>query len=516
MPEDAPSIARAPAKWWVVPCAAALVVSLAGCSVTPGPLSFGELQVIATVNAANVTINQEEVSSAITLHEALARAVKYNLDHKVEMMQTQLRTTELRLAHYNLLPNAVVSSGYAARNSDLSTGERNLFTGIETLPRTTSHERATNVSDMTFSWNILDFGLSYVRARQSADKVLIAEEAKRKIMHRIIEDTRTAYWRAVSSDRMIHKLKTLEARVKTAQVNARSLSRGGDTSPITSLTYERELIEIKRTAQQLHHELSVAKTQLAALMNLRPGTDFTLSSAEIDAKAPPLELDSEDMIAAALLNRAELRDIAYQRRINQREAHAALLELLPGIQLYAGPSYDSNTYLAHKEWVTWGAKASFNLVRAFQYPAKRNVINGQEDLLASRALALTMAVMTQVHVSRIRYLNMVRELQTAREYLDVQTRLVKQMRNEAAADRISEQTLIREELNTLVAEAKRDIAFASMQNAFANVFASVGLDPYASDVSPEISVGELSQQIKALWFERGDFGAQRKISLALR
>lgn len=494
----------------------AMTVLLSGCAIAPEPWSFGQLEVITEKNLANVTADQEAAHGAISLHEAMARAVKYNLDHRVEMMQAQLRQTELRLAHYALLPNAVVNSGYSSRSNDLSSGERRLATGIETPAVSTSTDRNRTVSDLTFSWNILDFGLSYVRARQSADKVLIAEEAKRKVMHRIIEDTRTAYWRAVSSDRMIHKLKGLEARVRTAQANARKLSRERETSPITALTYERELIEIKRTGQQLQHDLSVAKAQLAALMNLRPGVDFGLVGGSLDATAPVIEIDAQDMIYAALLNRAELRDIAYQQRINDREATAALLELLPGLQLYAGANTDTNHYLLHKEWVTWGAKTSWNLMRTFQYPAKRGVIDGQDKLLSARALALTMAVMTQVHVSRIRYGNMVRELQTAREFLDVQSRLVRQMRNEAAADRISEQTLIREELNTLVAEVKRDIAFSSMQSAFANVFASVGLDPYASDVSTSAPVADLATQIKSLWFERGDFGANRKISLALR
>ena len=498
------------------PSMAVIAAAMAGCAIAPEPLSFGQLEVITARNLVGVTADQEPAHGSISLHEAMARAVKYNLDHRVEMMQAQLRQTELRLAHYALLPSAVVNSGYSSRNNDLSSGERNILTGVETAPRTTSTDRTHTASDLTFSWNVLDFGLSYVRARQSADKVLIAEEAKRKVMHRIIEDTRTAYWRAVSSDRMIHKLKSLEARVRTAQSNARKLARDQQASPITALTYERELIEIKRTSQQLQHELSVAKAQLAALMNLQPGTDFGLEGGSLDTVAPVIEIDAKDMISAALLNRAELRDIAYQQRINDREASAALLELLPGIQLYAGANYDSNHYMMHKEWVTWGAKASWNLVRAFQYPAKRGVIEGQDKLLNARALALTMAVMTQVHVSRIRYANMAHELLTAREFLDVQTRLVRQMRNEASADRISEQTLIREELNTLVAEVKRDIAFAAMQSAFANVFASVGLDPYANDVSPDLPVAELAKQIKGLWLERGDFGGNRKLALALR
>ncbi len=499
--------------------AAFLATSLAGlvasaCTITPVPLSHEQLQEITVTNTARVTADQEPVQRAISLHEAMARALKYNLDHKVEILQTQLRSTELQLAHYSMLPNAAVNSGYVARNNEQATGQRNLVTGVESPPRTVSHDRATTVADLTFSWNILDFGLSYVRAHQAADKVLIAEEAKRKVMNRIIEDTRTAYWRAVSSDRLVQKLKTLEVRAKTAQANARKLTSTKETSPIASLTYERELIEIKRTAQQLQNELSVAKTQLAALMNLAPGTEFSLSGDDIGATPPVFDVNSAEAIAVALLNRSELRDIAYQSRINQREAQAALLELLPGLQIYAGGNYDSNSFNAHKEWVSWGAKASWNVIRLFQYPAKRAVIQGQDKLLDARALALTLAVMTQVHVSRVRYHNMAQELATAREYLDVQTRLVTQMRREAAADRISEQTLIREELNTLVAEARRDIAYSASQTAFANIFASIGLDPYASDVDLTVSVKDLTAQIKALWFERGDFGAHRKIMVA--
>ncbi|MEA1834550.1 hypothetical protein U8607_20865 [Methylobacterium durans] len=48
----------------------------------------------------------------------------------------------------------------------------------------------------------------------------------------------------------------------------------------------------------------------------------------------------------------------------------------------------------------------------------------------------------------------------------------------AAADSISEQTLIREEMNTLVAEVKYDLAHAAVQNARANVYASLGLDTF--------------------------------------
>lgn len=487
---------------------------LSGCAVSPNPLTYPELQQISDENSARVTSDQEPLTGPVTLYDAMARALKYNLDFRVEMMRKSLRSTELNLARYEMLPAVVTNSGYAARNNYNSTGELDFITGKERTARTTSQEKRHNIADITFSWNILDFGLSYIRAHQQADKVLIAEESKRKVVQRIIEDTRTAYWRAYSSDRMVQKLRALEGRTRKALANARSLSQNQENSPVTSLTYERELIEITRASQKMQRELSVAKTQLAALMNVEPGADFALAGGGFNAKVPHLAADAKEMTNAALVNRPELRDVEYQRRINEKEASAAVLELLPGIDLYGGRNHDSNKYLDNNQWVSWGAKAAWNVMRVFQYPAKRDVIEAQDELLDARALALTMAVMTQVHVSRIRYANASRELTSAREYFDVQRRLVEQMRHEAAAERISEQTLIREELNTLVAEAQRDIAFAASQNAFANVFASIGADPYYDELDIGLGVSQLSNQLKGLWLERGDFGAQSKISIA--
>ena len=489
-------------------------ISPAGCSISPSPFTNQELQNLSESSSARVTANQESFAGPVTLYEAMARALKYNLDFKVEIMQQSLRGAELRLSHYNLLPSAVANSGYVSRDSYLSTGEHNLKTNVDRPPTTTSYEQKLRTADFTFSWNILDFGLSYIRARQAADKVLIAEEAKRKVIQRVIEDVRTAFWRAVSAERMLSKLAALETRTKTVLANTRRLYVERETSPITALTYERELVEITRTTEELARELSVAKAQLAALMNVTPDTPFTLAETGSLAQTPILDVDEKEMIETALINRAELRDVTYQKRINRHEAHAALLELLPGIQLYAGQNYDTNKYLENNRWVTWGAKASWNVMRIFQYPAKRTVIDAQDDLLDARTLALTMAIMTQVHVSRIRYAFAARELVTAREYNEVQQRLLKQMRNEAVAGRISEQTLVREEMNALVAEAKRDIAFSALQNAFANVFASTGLDPYGSDFDVSEGVHDVAIRLKALWIERGDFGAKHKIVIA--
>lgn len=491
----------------------AVLASTAGCVVSPQPLTNHELTALASDNLVRVTADQDPVQGQIDLYEAMARGLKYNLDHRVEAVENALRVRELDLAHFAGLPNIVAGSGYAARDNFAASSSFNVLTNTQNFGASTSQEKKISTADVAFSWNILDFGLSYVRAQQAADKVLIAEELRRKVMHRVIEDVRTAYWRSVSADRMLVKLRALEGRTRTALANSREISSDRQMSPITAATYERELVEIKRTIQELERELSVARTQLAALMNMKPGTKFTLAASKRTPGSLALKMPVKDMIWTAMNNRAELREVALRRRINAQELDAAFLELLPGIQAFAGTNFDSNDFLYNNNWVSWGAKATWNLLRLVQYPAKREVIHAQDRLLDERSLALTMAVMTQVHVSRIRFYHYQKELATAGEYLAVQRRLVGLMRDEAGANRISEQTLIREEMNTLVAEVKHDIAYASLQNAFANVYASMGLDPLASEIDPNRQeLGSLARALRALWFERGDFGPRARVA----
>lgn len=478
-------------------------ILISGCAISPEPITSEELANLSEAHLENVTAHQEPVGGSIDLYEAMARALKYNLDHRVEVFQTVVRTTELNLSRYDMLPNLVANSGYAGRDNYNASSSLNLVTQQPNFGASTSQEKDIRSADVAFSWNILDFGLSYVRARQNGDKVMIAAEARRKVANRIVEDVRTAYWRAISAERLILRLSQLERRTEAALQSTRRVSEEGQTSPVTALSYQRELLDIKRTLQELQRDLSVAKMQLAALMNLEPGTKFKLVAPKRFDNSLSLPGSSKDMLWTAMLNRPELREAEYNKRINVKEADAALLELLPGLQTYMGTNFDSNDFLLNSNWMNWGAKVSWNLLKVINYPARRDVIEAQDDWLDQKALAVTMAVMTQVHVSRSRFTHLKREYGTVSEYYTVQNRLLEQMRAQAEADRISEQTLIREEMNAIVAEVQRDIAYAALQNGYANVYASIGLDSYDSDLDFQASIAELSSMLRGLWQERG-------------
>lgn len=479
-----------------------MLALLAGCSVTPKPITPGELATRASENVVKVTADQEPVAAPIGLYDAMARALKYNLDYKVELMEQALKARELNLSTYDMLPQLVASGGYAGRNNFAGASSLSLLTRRQSLEPSTSSDRGIWSADLTLSWDVLDFGLSYVRAQQKADEGLIALERRRKVANRIIEDVRTAYWRAVSAERLLTKLQQLEGNVSTTLDNSERLAERRLSAPLTALTYQRELIDIKANIQSLQRELVIAKAQLAALMNLQPGTDFTLVMPERVNTPPAVSVPGDEMVMTALRNRAELREINYRERINKKELDAALLSALPSLKGVVGANVDSNSFLFNNDWLQYGARASWNILNLFKLPAQKKVIQAQDDLLRQRELALTMAVMTQVHVARATYAHRTNELDTASHQYAVQNKIMYQIRSGFKAGAMSQQTLLREEMNTLVSEVKYDIAYAAAQNAYANLFSSMGIDEFAPDVTGRENVATLATSLSTMWERR--------------
>jgi len=477
---------------------------MTGCVVEPNQLSSSALKDIAADQKAAVeSLDQEPVTQSISIYEAMARALKYNLRHRVAMMEAALARGETRLSRLDMLPSLTLRAGYDGRNNYSGSFSRPILGTRRLGPRarvaTTSSELETATGNLTLSWNVLDFGLSYVRAKQAADKQLIARERQRSVANRLIEEVRSAYWRAISADRLRGQFQALERQASAALSRSAKQRRAGLVPPITALTYERELLDIKKQIHNLTASLLVAKAELGKLMNLKPGTKFTLKQPKRFHRQPKLTATLDEMTDIGLQNRPEVRELVYRGRINAAEAKAGLLELLPGVELYLSGSVDSNDLLYNSNWAGYGLKAVWNAMRIVKYPAKKRVIETKGDLIREEALATSMAIMTQIHVGRIRYSILRKELHAADHYYSVQRQLLKQVLARSRAGSAGEQSVIRERMNALVARVKRDVVYADFQNALAAVFWSMGIDPYDATVSIDQPVSEMTDSLRNLW-----------------
>ena len=123
-----------------------------------------------------------------------------------------------------------------------------------------------------------------------------------------------------------------------------------------------------------------------------------------------------------------------------------------------------------------GAQVSYNLMSAFSGPANREVAKAGVDVAEEQRLAMAMAVVSQVHIANMNFVQSRQDYTVAEEYLDVSKRLTKQTRDAQKVAKFGELEVIRQEASLLLASLRRDIAFAELQNSFGTVYASIGLD----------------------------------------
>jgi outer membrane protein TolC len=477
--------------------ALSMCVGLGACALRPEPFTLEENITRVSKDLAVVENFSPAPTGPISLEEAQARAVAYNLDHRLQVFNAAMQDRQLDLTKLDMLPNLTANAGYVARDRELVSSSASYQSG-QINPsnfENVSVDRERAFADLTLSWNIVDFGLSYLQAKQQADRVEIANEQKRRVINNIFQQVRSTYWTAVAAERLRPRLKPIIADARQALVSSRSLESDRAQGPLEALRYQRSLLELIQNLESVDDNLAIAKTQLAQLMGLRPGTEFKLV---LPKNAPALsspQLTMDEMERVALVNRPELREEGYNTRIVQLEGRRALLKLVPGVTLMGSLNYDSNSYLLFNNWSEASARLAASLLRLATLPAVKKLNEAQLEIAETRRLAMTSAVLAQVHIAAQQRQIARKNYDRARSLADVNRRIAVVAADNAAAETASELDRIFERANAALSELASNRAYADLQNADAYVNVALGLDAL-SDGVPTDDLGSLVAAIR--------------------
>ncbi|MGB5442690.1 MAG: TolC family protein [Gammaproteobacteria bacterium] len=461
-------------RWQIV----VLAALIGGCAVTPTTITTEEYTQQLDADLAMLFADQDPLEGPLGLYEALARAIKYNLDHRLKLMEDALSLGQLEVDRYNMLPELVADAGYDWRSNYSGASSKSLLTGAQSLEPSTSAERNFATANITMVWNVLDFGVSYIHAQQQADQALISNERRRKVMQNIVQDVRYAYWRAVSAERLLPKMDALLQSAYAALQRAKMLEKLQLQPPLQALNYQKALLEVIRQMWMLRQDLATAKTELSALINLKPGTRFELADTGLEQDELPAVLaDLEELEELALKNRPELIEEHYQARIAALEVKKAMRRMLPGLELTLGGFYDGNSYVYNGDWVSAGYGLSWNLMKLFSGPADIRLARTQQSVDELRRLSLSMAIVTQVHLAYQRFQIARKSYAVSSDMMTVETRIQEQLEAQQRAQTGNELEKIRSEASALAIEMQRDLGYAELQNAFGQLHNSLGVDP---------------------------------------
>ncbi len=461
----------------------AIVIALlfSGCAIQPQPLTNDEQAAQIKSDHDTMFSDQEPVTKPITLSEAMARAIKYNLDNRLKLMEEAVAQRQLDLASYDLLPRLTVAAGYADRNSFNAASSEDVFTNTQSLAPSTSSDKATHNVDLGFAWNVLDFGVSYYQAQEQADKTLIMKERRRKVVHSLMQQVRQAYWLALGAQQVEGKIAPMQHEVQAALDDIRRIEKEKLRPPKETLGEQRQLLDTLRQLQLIRNELAQAKPHLAALMNLDPAQSFELAD-EGNMTVPQLNAPLPAMVDTALLHRPELVEARYNERISATETKKAIAKLMPGLEIDFGEHYDSNSFLVDNHWSDVGLHVSWNILNLLSAKQIKQTADAQVEVTKMQRLALNMAILSQVYISYRDYQGNNDQFELARQLDDVDHKILDQTRNETKSESQGKLPQIHAELNALYSDLRVQQSYGSLQNAYGAILATLGVDPLPDEV----------------------------------
>ncbi len=470
----------------------ALPLIVAGCAVTPEPISLAEHMSIAKEDNNRLFAEQEPVDGALTLEEAVARAVRYNFDHRLAMSEMLLQERQLEMTVSNMLPRLAASAGYSVRDNDSASSSFSVRTGRQSLEPSISSERQRETADLTFTWNLLDFGVSYYQAKQQADRALIAVERRRKIINKLIKEVRIAYGQATLSQKLLPKIEPLLKDAQRALAGTQKIEGESLDAVLPNLEYRKNLLRVISQLEQVRADLSVANAQLASLINVPQQTRLRVAPKPVNlAVMRGKKLDMAEMEKVSLVMHPQLREERLQERVDQNSVHKEWVRLLPGVSLTGSLNFDNNQYLLNEVWAEAGVRVTYNLLNLLVGRDALRAAEAQVELGKTRRLAVSVAVLTQINVARHQLENAVNAFKRSDQIAAVDSRISKLVTQGGVAQAEPEFETIRRRLEAIAGEMDRERARGQIVESMMNLYVAMGIDLMPAGIDEKTSISEM-------------------------
>ena len=491
---------------------ALLSVFLAGCAVTTDPLDPAARERLGLDARDQLFAGQEAVARPLTLEDATARAIKYQAEHRQRRMEEAAAAAQLDVAQFDLLPRFMANAGYSTRNNE-AFGFGVTPDGTITTTPSAAQEKTLRTGSVGVAWNLLDFGVSYFRAKQLSDQKLIAEERRRKAVQTLVHDVRIAWWRAEAAQRLLPEADRLLGEIDQAIEKTRLVEQSRLLPPVQTATLRRALLDLAQQIALRRQELAQAKVELAALINSPPGVELRVASPVSDARdVPDLTTDIEKLEALALSQRPEMAEEGYRARISADEARKAMVGILPNVSLSVMGNYDSNRFLVNNNWYSLGLNVAFNLTKVFSIPAMNRSEEAQKRADDARRQAMAMAVLAQTRIAAVRYTLVADEFMVWDEAARDDDLIVQHLASSESAGIDNELEVVRARARAMASHINRDLAYANVQAVIARLYNSIGYDIVPRE-DEERPLAELANavQVRYAEYERTSFSPRAEL-----
>jgi multidrug efflux system outer membrane protein len=483
--------------------AISLITSLlVSCTIKPEKITNTEkiAATKATLNTLHIDDGSKEFK--IDLRKAIALAMDSNLEYRIKKVQSALAYKQYDLAKTELYPNIDLKSDYNNRNRDYIKTLGDVSGGTSAAQSLIPHTIKTG--SVVFNWDILDFGLSYVRAKQAADRYLLAVEQRKQMAATIINDVIKNYTLAYYGQELNEQLQEIETSVNDAiTITDKAIEQEvGERQLI--LGYRKALIEDYRQAKDNVIYFNQSRDKLLNLINYNAKVkmeDVQLKLAAPDPyllKLPSLNSDLLHLDTIALFFRPELSESIYKIREIEKQKAVTILEKLPSLGFNLGYNYDSDKYLKFQNWWSHNLNLAWNLLHMATIPAAIDTVETQLETARLTHLASSAVILGEVRVLLYNYRMKKYDFHLAEDQSKFATNLYNHTLNLVTSGMGDEQTLVTDKLVALNSELSKLRSFVDARNLFEDLVLALGLYNYGGEFIHDDGV---DFNIVNTWFE---------------
>ncbi len=299
----------------------------------PNPLRFPTL-------AEDVTIIGDQ---PITLDQAIALALRNNIDLQNSIVSVQRQQENLRSAEAALWPQLDLTSNYTwsdSANARISIQRQVELTGDRSILQTDPTSTSWN-TELRLRYNIFTAGSRDGNIQSARERLrLLKLEVERQT-----EDTRLsvseAYYNIQNTDQSVVIAESAVINSEQSLADAQALERAGVGTQFDVLRSEVQLANDQQRLRQSQSDQQVARRTLARLLDLPPNLD--ISASDPIELAGTWNLPIEETIVLALRSRAELEQQLAQREIARQEQRVARASALPQLAAFASANLLDNS-----------------------------------------------------------------------------------------------------------------------------------------------------------------------------
>jgi outer membrane protein TolC len=337
----------------------------------------------------------------LNVDDAINFALENSLELRIEEAELKVVSDDIRREMILMLPNLEITALEARRNN-LFSSTSELVKPQTLLPPSFSSLKTTRLWDINCAWDILNTGIQYFRVKEAKNATWAKFFIYQRSIQDLIRDVVANYWLVAIMQQSSQQVDELTIISRDLEKKLRSKVDEG----FISLEQATELIG-RIYYQQVQAKLFLvnyrgAIDEFKLLLGIPPCVKVILKVPREkmipDPLPPPCELHM-----LALTHRPDLYQIDAELALHEEEVKAAILEIFPALTIFFDNTYDSNPFLIHNYWATFGFKVLYNLL---SIPLSLNdQMTAEDQVRVSQAqrFFLSLSVLAQIHVAYAHY-----------------------------------------------------------------------------------------------------------------